>query len=149
MSLDYRLTLAGSTPVEQVAERALPEPDERPVGTASLLSVNLYERYGFGVTVRGGRNGYVDAVSDDGAFEWEPESYVSVTFHVDKVAERESIAINMLTIVRRVLATGPEDAAFVFNGDLLLLTRFDGNVVKNARDKWWAYYPAADQLFPG
>lgn len=149
MSLDYRLTLAGSTPVEQVAERALPEPDERPVGTAPLLSVNLYERYGFGVTVRGGLNGYVDAVSDDGTFEWEPKYYMSVMFHVDKFAERAQVVINMVTIVRRVLATGPENAVFVFNGDLLLLTRFDGNVVKHARDKWWSHYPAADQLFPG
>jgi hypothetical protein len=149
MSLDYRLTLAGSTPVEQVAERALPDFDERPVGTAPLLSVNLADRYGFDVSVRAGRSGYVDALSDDGQWEWEPDEYVNVSFHVDKVTDMEQVAINLLTVVRRVLNTGPEDATLVLNGDILLLARFQGVLVKHNREKWWSHYPAAEQLIPG
>lgn len=44
---------------------------------------------------------------------------------------------------------GPEDAAFVFNGDVLLLTRFDGVLVKQRREKWWDHYETANQLIPG
>jgi len=72
-----------------------------------------------------------------------------VGFGLDKTAEREWAVANMLTIVRRVLATGAEDAALVLNGDLLLLTRLDGALVKYNRERWWSSYPAAQQLVPG
>ena len=149
MSLDYRLTLAGRTPIEQVAERALPEPAERPTGTAPLLSAKLLERHGFDVTVRSGRNGYVDVMADQGPWEWEPGDYVSVAFHVDKLADPATVALGMLTAVRRVLAGGPEDAALVLNGDILLLTRLDGALTKHHRDTWWSSYPGADDLIRG
>jgi len=149
MSLDYRLTLAGSTPIEQVAERALPEPGERPIGVPPILSADLYDQYGFGVTIRAGRNGYVDVVADEGSWEWEPEDYVAIGFDVDKFADMQWVATNMLTVVRRVLATGPEDAALVQNSDVLLLTRFGGVLVKHRRDRWWGHYVGANQLIPG
>ena len=114
-----------------------------------MLSANLYEKYGFSVTVRSGRDGYVDGLADDGEWEWEPATYVAVAFHVDKFADFPELVANMLTVVRRVLETGDEDAALVFNGDVLLLTRFDGTLVKYRREKWWEHYPSADQLIPG
>jgi hypothetical protein len=146
MSVDYRLTLGGNPPVNQVAERALPDPGERPTGVPPILSVNLYEKYGFGVNVRTGRNGYVDAESDDGLWEWEPAEYAAVAFQMDKFADPAWKVTNMLTIVRRVLDTGPEDAALVLNGDVLIFTRFSGTLIKHNREKWWAFYPGADQL---
>jgi hypothetical protein len=48
-----------------------------------------------------------------------------------------------------VLDTGPEDAAFFVNGDILLLTRLNGVVVKHRRDKWWAIHEGADQMIGG
>jgi hypothetical protein len=149
MALEYRLTFAGDTPVELMAARALPDPDERPTGIPPILSADLFDRYGLQVTVRGGHHGYVDALSDQGEWEWEPETYVAVGFRLDKFADREELVTNMVTIARQALTTGPEDAAFVFNGDVLLFTRFGGEVVKHNRDSWWAYHPAADQLISG
>ncbi|UQU63950.1 SitI3 family protein [Couchioplanes caeruleus] len=149
MALDYRLTLAGTTPVDQVAERAYPDPDERPTGTPPLLSADLLERLGFSTTVRAGRNGYVDVLSDDGSWEWEPEEYVNLGFRMDKFADPQWNISNMLTVVRRVLTSGSEDAAFVFNGDVLLLTRLGGELVKHRRDGWWSSYAGADDIIPG
>src|SRR5687767_6061253 len=126
MATEYRLILAGGTPVDQVAERALPEPDERPTGTPPLLAADLYQRYGFELTVRAARNGYFDAESDQGMWEWEPDTYVAVTFRMDKEADPDWPVVDMLTIVRRLLDTGSEDAALVLNGNWLLLTRFGG-----------------------
>lgn len=148
MALEYRLTLAGSTPVNVVAERALPEADERPVGTAPLLSAALFQSHGFNVTVRAGQNGLVDVESDDGSWEWEPEKYVSLTFRMDKSADAGWNVVNMLTVVRQVLNTGDEDAALVLNGDILLLTRFDGTLAKHRRS-WWEHYPGADEVVAG
>jgi hypothetical protein len=145
MALEYRLTLAGTTPLEEVAARALPNVEERPIGTPPLLSANLFERYGFLLTVNAGRDGYFDAESEDGRWEWKPEAYVAVGFRMDKFGEFQWEVINMLTVVRRVLDTGPEDAAFAFNGDVLLLARFDGVLVKH-RQAWWHSYPGADQV---
>jgi hypothetical protein len=55
----------------------------------------------------------------------------------------------MLTAVRRVLDTGPEDATLVLNGDVLLLTGFHGTLHKHHRTTWWAANPAAGEARPG
>ena len=49
----------------------------------------------------------------------------------------------MLTVVRRVLDTGNEDAALIFNGDILLFTRFSDGLIKHRRDGWWTSYAGA------
>ncbi len=146
MATEYRLTLAGNTPVVQVAERALPEPAERPIGSPDLLAADLYDRYGFEVTIRAGRDGYFDAESDGGMWEWEPAEYVATTFRMEKDADTDRAPVAMLLAVRRVLQTGPEDAALVLNGNWLLLTRSAGVLVKHRRDSWWKTYAAADDL---
>jgi hypothetical protein len=148
MALEYRLTVAGETPPADLAERALPVPAESPAETAPVLRANLRESHGFTVTIRAGKNAYVSAESDRGLWEWEPETYVSVGFRVDKEADHEWAVVNMLSIVWRTLETGDEDAALVFNGDLLLLTRLDGVLVKHHRDGWWTSYPATNAVFP-
>ena len=149
MALEYRLTLDGMTPVEEVARRALPDPEERPTGIPPVLSADLLDRYGFSVSVRAGQNGYVDVDSDQGAWEWEPKDYVSITFRMDKFADPAWEVINMVTIVRRVLTTGPEDAVLVVNGDMLLFTRLGGELVKHRRDRWWTTFAAANDLIRG
>ena len=148
MALEYRLMIDGTTPVEEVARRALPDREERPTGIPPVLSVDLADRYGFDVSVRAGQNGYVDVDSDQGPWEWEPKAYVSVTFRMDKFADPVWEVINMLTIVRRVLGSGSEDAILVVNGDMLLLARFGGTLVKHRRARWWTTFTAANDLIP-
>jgi hypothetical protein len=149
MALEYRLTLASDTPVEVVAARAFPDRDDRPAGVPPILRANHFDKYGFQVTVRGGPNGYLDATADDGDWEWEPGGFVAVGFRLDKDADREWAHTTMAAVIRRILATDPDDAAFTFNGDVLLFTRFSGEVVKHHRESWWSHHPAADQLIPG
>jgi len=148
MALEYRLTLAGSTPVHEVAERALPDQAERPTGTTTLISADLYDRYGFGVTITAGRNAYIAVETDEGLWEWEPTEYVSLTFRMDKFADAKGNVSNMLTAVRRVLDTGPEDATLVLNGDVLLLTRLNATLTKHHHNTWWTAYPTATETFP-
>jgi len=149
MALEYRLTLAGETPVDLVAERAFPEPAERPTGIAPRLFADHKDQYGFSVTMVAGQGGYLALDTGDGWWEWEPESYVRVNFRLDKFADIRWVVTNMLTVVRRVLDTGPEDATLDFNGDVLLLARRDGTLTKHHRDTWWEHYAGADQLIPG
>jgi len=149
MAIEYRLILAGSTPVEQVAERALPEPDERPTGTAPLLAADLYDRYGFEVAIRAGQNGYFGVESENGMWEWAPTTYVAVTFRMKKNTDPEPGLLNLLTVVRRVLESGPEDAALILNDNWLLFTRFGGALVKHRRDAWWNHYAGANEALPG
>jgi hypothetical protein len=35
------------------------------------------------------------------------------------------------------------------NGDILLLARLGGKVVKHNHDQWWSAHPDADRLIPG
>jgi hypothetical protein len=148
MAIEYGLTLGGDTNAQEVAERALPVPAKSPPEIAPVLSADLRESHGFAVTLLAMERGYIEAESDDGLFEWEPENYVAVGFRLNKDADREWAVLNMLTIVWRVLATGDEDGALVLNGDLLVLSRLDGVLVKHHRDGWWNSYPAANAVFP-
>ncbi|MDY7087518.1 MAG: SitI3 family protein, partial [Actinomycetota bacterium] len=77
MAIEYALVLAGEIPVEQAAERAVPDLDERPIGVPPLLTVDLNERQGFVLSVRAGRSRYVSAQGDQGWWEWEPSPYIS------------------------------------------------------------------------
>lgn len=149
MAIEYELTLAGDIPVNRVAERAFPLLDDRPTGTAPLLTADLDEKYGFDVSVAAGKNAYISTEGDDDMLEWEPEAFVSVTFGLDKTADRQWAVTNVLTVVRRVLNTGPEETVFRYNADLLLFTRFNGQLIKHHREPWWAQYAAANQLIPG
>ncbi|WP_199515637.1 SitI3 family protein [Nucisporomicrobium flavum] len=147
MALEYELTLEGSIPVEQLATRAVPE--EHPTGTPELLSADLYDRYGFELTILAGENGYVSASSDTGMWEWEPTAFTSIGFRMDKFADFTWEVTNMLTVVRRVLQTGEENAVLVLNSDVLLFTRFGGELVKHRREPWWDHYAGANEILPG
>ncbi|GAB2592504.1 hypothetical protein Aab01nite_37500 [Paractinoplanes abujensis] len=136
-------------PVNQVAERAFPEAAGRPVGIAPHLGADHKPELGFDVTITAGREGYLDLGTDEGSWEWEPESYVQITFGLDNAADARWAVTNVLTVVRRVLDTGREDAAFDFNGDILLFSRQAGRLVKHRRDSWWERYSAGDQVIPG
>jgi hypothetical protein len=149
MSIDYDLTLAGSTPIEQVAERAFPASAERPSGIAPLLSADLNNRYGFVATVVGGQRGYVDVLADGGSWTWEPETYRQVGFSLDDDADRHWAIINMLTVVRQVLITGNEDAVLVLNSDILLLARVGGQVTMHHQPDWWTRYAGASDVLQG
>lgn len=149
MAIEYDLTLAGNTPIEQLAERALPEPAERPTGTTPFLTADLDDKYGFDVTVAIGSDAYINVETDSGNWTWEPATFAAVRFGMDKFADADWAVTNMITVVRRVLDTGTEDAVLVVNGDVLLLSRLDGRLVRHNRDRWWSYHPAADRLIAG
>ncbi len=148
MSIEYRLTLAGETPVQEIVARALPEADVQ-ADVAQPYVADVRDRYGFTVTVRAGRNGYHDAESDAGPWEWEPESYVNVTFRLDKTADPEQYVRGVVGLVARVLRAGAEDAALILNGDRLLLTRFGGVLAKHHRDLWWDHYGFPHEVVRG
>nr|BFE75730.1 hypothetical protein GCM10020092_090310 [Actinoplanes digitatis] len=112
------------------------------------LTVDHRESYGFIVTVLPGRDGYLDLETDGGSWVWEPKSYVGIQFRLDKFADLRWAVTNMLGVVRRALDTGPEDATFDFNGDILLFARLDGELTKHRRT-WWEHYSSGDRSIPG
>ncbi|GIF35922.1 SitI3 family protein [Actinoplanes xinjiangensis] len=149
MSLDYTLTLASGATAAQIAARMPPEQPEWTPGTGSVLTADLYQTLGIDISLWADRHGYVDAMSDEGLFEWEPDPLVTVIFNLDGPIDREQAAANMIKIVHGLLESGPEDATLVINGDLLLVARFDGKIAKHNRERWWSAYPAADRVIPG
>jgi hypothetical protein len=151
MAIEYRLTMAGDIPVEQLAECAVPDLAERPAPTEAphLLTVDLYDRCGFALIVRSGSNGYYEAEDDDGSsWEWEPDTYVNATFRMAKEEHIDKGIPNMLMVVARLLAGRTEDSALILNGDVLLLTRIDGVIRKHRRALWWDHYGIND-VIPG
>ncbi|MEV2240410.1 SitI3 family protein [Micromonospora sp. NPDC049891] len=146
MSIDYRLTLAGDVPLDRVAARAFPEPADAAAFEPyeSILVADLWDRRGFGVTVHAGREGYVDGLADDARWEWEPDPYTTLSFDMDKNAPDDRGIDNLMAAVSRVLRSGAEDAALVLNGEVVVLTRFGGELRKHNRQRWWSHYPGAE-----
>ncbi|MFI6262205.1 SitI3 family protein [Micromonospora sp. NPDC051006] len=145
MALEFRLTLAGDIPLEDVAELAAANPTEKPTSTGDprLLSARLYEERGYALSVYAGEHGYFDAEDDGGArWEWEPATFVDVDFSMRGDEVMEKAIPNMVDAVARVLAGRPEDAALVQGGNYLLLTRTDG-VTRKHRPDWWSHHDLA------
>ncbi|MFC6019285.1 SitI3 family protein [Plantactinospora solaniradicis] len=139
MAIEYRLTLAGDIPLEQVAALAAPNATEAssPAGNR-LLSVNLDEERGYSVSITSGRHGYYDAEDDGGAaWEWKPDKYVDVNFRMRKNDPSGKGTPNMVSAVGKVLAGRPEDAALVLDGNYLLLTRVNGILRKHNLATWY------------
>jgi hypothetical protein len=151
MATEYRLTLAGETPIADVATRALPGDTDRGEPFDHGLDIDLRSDRGIGVTIWAGRDGYFDAEADWGEhWEWEPSAYVDVTCRVTRDPALHDTAIRaMLDIVARVLATGSEDAALMLDGNYLLLTRTDGVSTKHDRTAWWDHYGWVNEIVPG
>jgi hypothetical protein len=155
MSLEYRLTLAGTVPMDEVAARAFPDPADRPVPSPSgkTLAINLDDRYGFTVSVLVDEDGLYGAPPKGGDdfeyWEWEPGAAVDLTISMTWGGDRFPAALrSAVTAIARVLASGTEDAAIMLSGDLVLLTRVNGVVTKYDRS-WWEHYPWANDLIPG
>lgn len=140
MGIDYWLTLAGSFPLDPLAEIAAPGAARIPTSSDRLLSFDLYEERGFLVSIRSGANGYYDA--EDGGntrWEWELAEYVQVSFHMDKDNMPDKGVPNVVATVAGVLAERAEDAALLLNSDWLLLTRRQGMLRKH-NPSWWAHH---------
>jgi hypothetical protein len=150
MALEYRLTVATELPAEVIARRAFPDVAERPTttGRPGLLGGDLYDRYGYTVSVLADDQAYIEAAdSDDAMWTWEPPSSVDVTFTLDKDDPDRGLR-HLLPVVTRVLGSGDEDSALIFNGDYLLLNRIGGVLTKHRRAQWWDAKPWMDQLMP-
>ncbi|MDP9799435.1 hypothetical protein J2S43_007947 [Catenuloplanes nepalensis] len=147
MAIQYTLTLAAALSAEELAARAMPDPAQRPAGRPGLATADLYDSHGFALTVlTGKKNGYVEADSDMGVFEWEPADYSLVMFDLGPTDQLARPLAAMLTVVQRVLAGGGEDAVLVENDDVLLLKRFGGVLVKHGRPDFWEHYAGLDDL---
>ncbi|RAO14985.1 SitI3 family protein [Micromonospora zamorensis] len=139
MAVEYRLTLAGDIPLEQVAELAAPGAVETSTASGGrMLSADLNDDCGYVVDITGGRHGYCSAEDDDGAlWEWEPETYVDVSFYMRKDTLVDKGKPHMLATVARILTGRAEDAALTLNGDVLMLTRIAGTIQKHNTDGWY------------
>ncbi|MEV4197478.1 MULTISPECIES: SitI3 family protein [Micromonospora] len=139
MAIEYRLTLAGDIPLEQVAQLAAPGAAEMStVSGGRMLSADLNEQYGYVIDITSGRNGYYCAEDDGGSlWQWEPQAYVDVTFHMRKDTLTDKGKPHMLAAVARILASRDEDAALTLNGDFLMLTRVAGAIRKHNAGEWY------------
>ncbi|MFG3706992.1 SitI3 family protein [Micromonospora sp. NPDC047670] len=147
MSIDYRLTLAGDVPLEEVAALAAPGATETATLTGDrMLHANLNEERGYVVNIVAGSHGYYAAEDDGGPWVWEPETYVDVDFHMRKDTLTDQGRPNMLRTVGRILADRPEDAALVLNDNWLMLTRVGGTVRRHNEADW--YDEAYDSFLP-
>lgn len=152
MALEYRLTLAGTVPMDEVATRAFPDPADRltPTPSGKVLSADLDARYGVSVDIVARTAAYYSAPTEADYWEWEPGASVDLTFEMAKDADRFDNALrHTITAIARVLISGTEDAALMLSGDRLLLTRINGVVTKHDRADWWDHYGWPNEVIPG
>ncbi|MER7471243.1 SitI3 family protein [Micromonospora sp. NPDC000018] len=150
MTVEFRLILAGDPPVDEIAALTATDPREKPQPTSDrrLFTARLYDQRGYAITVRSGTHGYYEADTDgDSRWEWEPETYVNITFSMRADDLVDKGIPNMVMAVARVLAGRDEDAALIQDGNHLLLTRTNG-VIHTHRTSWWNHYQL-DHLITG
>ncbi|MFC3504674.1 SitI3 family protein [Micromonospora krabiensis] len=150
MSIDYALTLEGGIALERLAEVVAPHTAElRSPAGGRLLTADLNDEFGYTVTITSGSDGYYAAEDDGGSlWQWEPDQYVDITFHLRKDTVAEQGRPNMLRAVAAILGRWTrEDAALLLNGDWLMLTRVDGRFRKHNAADW--YREEYDQIFTG
>ncbi|MEO3747467.1 SitI3 family protein [Plantactinospora sp. B5E13] len=137
MSIHYRLTLAGDIPLERVAQLIPAEATEVPApGGDRVLSADLDDEYGYVLTLTSGVHGYYEAEADGIMWQWEPETYVDVTFHMNKDLLTDLGRPRMLRNVAEILASTTEDAALILDDNWLLLTRSGGRLQKHNTADW-------------
>ncbi|WP_433532335.1 SitI3 family protein [Micromonospora sp. CA-263727] len=139
MAIEYRLTLAGDLPLEQVAQLAVPGATETSTASGGrMLTADLNDEHGYVIDITGGRHGYYCAEDDGGAlWEWEPEAYVDVNFYMRKDTIADKGKPHMLATVATILAGTTQDAGLTLNGDVLMLTRVAGTIQLHNRDGWY------------
>ncbi|MFY1700215.1 SitI3 family protein [Micromonospora sp. WMMA1923] len=150
MAVEFRLVLAGDPPINEIAALTAAEPAEtpQPAFKPGVYTARLYDQRGYAIAVRAGSNGYYEAETDgDARWEWEPDTYVNVTFSMRADDLVDKGIPNMVTAVARVLAGGDEDAALIQDGNYLYLTRTDG-VIRKHHPNWWNHYHL-DHLITG
>ncbi|MFI7606722.1 SitI3 family protein [Micromonospora sp. NPDC049366] len=141
MSIDFRLTVAGNVPLDEVASSVAPDAVEtRTPSGGRAFKASHNEEFGYVVDITSGEHGYVEAEDDDGSqWTWEPERYVKISFAMQKEELADKGVPHMLAAVSRVLTERPEDAALTLNSNWLLLTRQGGDLRKH-QPSWWSHY---------
>jgi hypothetical protein len=151
MTVEYRLTLAGDTPIADVAARVLPDAADRIEPYGPGLTADLAD-HGLSLTIRSRADAYLEGEADDPTtpWIWEPSPCIHITCHLAADPDlRETGTHIVLDIVGRVLSTGTEDAALMLNSDYLLLTRVGGVVTKHRRSVWWDHYGWPNEVLLG
>lgn len=139
MAITYVLILAGETSAAEIISRAFPDPATRPeFGPAGeAFSADLRREAGFSVSVMEGTDGRVDATALGGTWVWEPSTYTDLQFRWAPGADPEVATRAMVAIVKRVLASGDEDVAFISDTETLLLRRDANGTVRFSEDEFW------------
>jgi len=147
MSLDYDLIIDGIIDPRIIAERLSLDFNGRQKLVESKISADLFATRGWSITIASCEGYYVDANTGQAPWEWELGPCVLVNFELDTL-QLELASVSAARAVARILATGPEDCAFVQNGDWLLLTRFSGKLCKYQREGWWESYVGLNEMIP-
>ena len=140
MALDYALTIAGTIPLQQILERAFPTGAERP-GVEHQgkvwIAKDLFERHGFDMRWRNATNGYHSVDMNGQTWTWEPKEYTRVSFRLNKSFDRKRALATVQKVVSRLLASGTEDMALLFNGEVLLVLRMSGDLRRYGAAREW------------
>ena len=131
MAIEYSLTLAGATPAEEVAQRALPGATFSPYGATIGTDADILQQLGFDLTITGGTDGYVEARGNDGTWVWDPNPAAVATFRLASDPDRGDMALhNVLEAATRILAT-----AFASAGPWSNLTARPGGTTTGGRTR--------------
>ncbi|MEV4753640.1 SitI3 family protein [Micromonospora sp. NPDC049559] len=147
MSIDYRLTLSGDVLLEELADLVAPGAAETLApGGNRVLSADLDNESGYVISLTSGMHGYYEAEADGAVWQWEPATYVDITFHMNKDTLSDKGRPHMLRTVAKILTNTTEDAALILNDNWLLLTRSKGKMRKHNTTDW--YDQTYDDILP-
>jgi hypothetical protein len=147
MAIDITATVLEKIDPAEIVARLYPDEATRPRFEVHGQVLIGDDRPGRGYTlyVAQGEDGYVEATAgDDGpVITKEPGEYGDVEFVLDKFKEPSVVDAAVLDMLARLLETGDEDVVVVQNGQILLLSRCDGELRRYEAGFWEAVTPDA------
>jgi len=141
MALEYALKIDTqedlTKAVVELLRKASPACNVTPSGNG--LSIDLRDDMGLSIHVAMNKDGYVEFLREYRTESFELRNYYSVSFRLINNRDIGSQRNYMITFVKKVLALNNANAWLIFNGDLLVLARKDGEWQIDNSWEFWNY----------
>lgn len=140
MALEYRLQVKTEISLFNLVESYL---NEKKISFSREeidkgVNIYLFEVMGFMTSIVLSRNVFFDyMVSENQVIEDEWDYSSDITFRLDKLYDNLLARLNMIDVCCCILKNTTEDARLLFNGDILVLERTNGEVIVNNNFGFW------------
>ncbi|MBC6111947.1 SitI3 family protein [Pedobacter fastidiosus] len=140
MALEYRLHIRTRTPLFDFVKKYL---DEKNIlfnkeNTNKGVNFYLYEILGFMISILYSEKVFFEyLINENQIVEADWDYSTDIHFRLDKFYDNLLARLNMIDVCVCILSNTKDDAKLLFNGDILVLERYNGVISINKNFGFW------------